>query len=211
MTQPQTSNISRRSFLKKAAIAGGVLIGGGAGFRQVVNHQGRDLQPNRARTYLDGVQPAPDPGSLPNIVVILADDLGHGDLNAPAVDTPHMERMAAGGACLTSFYASASVCTPSRAGLLTGRYPVRTLMTNPLFPPGDPMNLVMDVLGRYSYGVTGIPEDKILLPEVLQRRGYRTGLVGKWRLGSRPGYLPKDRGFDSFYGALWSNDNQPYA
>ncbi len=211
MNESRNGSISRRSFLKQAAIAGGVLMGGGAGFRQVYNHRGRDLQPDRAQTYLGGVQPSPDPGSLPNIVLILADDLGHGDLDAPAVDTPHMERMAAEGACLTSFYASASVCTPSRAGLLTGRYPVRTLMTNPLFPPRDPMNLVMDVLGRYSYSVTGIPEDEVLLPEVLQRRGYRTGLVGKWHLGSRPGSLPNDRGFDSFYGALWSNDNQPYA
>jgi arylsulfatase A len=76
---------------------------------------------------------------------------------------------------------------------------------------GDAMNLLMDLLGRYSYGVTGIPEDEVLLPEVLVRRGYRTGLVGKWHLGGRPGHLPNDRGFESFYGALWSNDDQPYA
>lgn len=211
MTDPGVRGISRRSLLKRAAIAGGVLVAGGAGFRQVYNHRGRDLQPARARTYLDGVQPASDPGALPNIVLILADDLGHGDVDAPAVDTPNMERMASEGARLTTFYASASVCTPSRAGLLTGRYPVRTLMTNPLFSTHDAMNLVMDVLGRYSYSVTGIPGDEVLLPEVLQRRGYRTGLVGKWHLGSRHGHLPNDRGFDSFYGALWSNDDQPYA
>lgn len=211
MTDPGVKGISRRSLLKRAAIVGGVLVAGGAGFRRAYNHRGRDLQPARARTYLDGVQPASDPGALPNIVLILADDLGHGDVDAPAVDTPNMERMASEGARLTTFYASASVCTPSRAGLLTGRYPVRTLMTNPLFSTYDAMNLVMDVLGRYSYSVTGIPGDEVLLPEVLQRRGYRTGLVGKWHLGSRPGHLPNDRGFDSFYGALWSNDDQPYA
>ena len=187
------------------------MIAGGAGVRHVHNHLGRDLQPARARAYLDSVEPAPDPRALPNIVVILADDLGYGDLEAPAVDTPNMARLASQGTSLTSFYASASVCTPSRAGLLTGRYPVRTLMTNPLFSTHDAMNLVMDVLGRYSYGVTGIPEDEVLLPEVLQRRGYRTGLVGKWHLGSRPGHLPNDRGFHSFYGALWSNDDRPYA
>jgi uncharacterized sulfatase len=143
--------------------------------------------------------------------MIVVDDMGHGDLESPALDTPRLEDMAAKGVCLTSFYATASVCTPSRAGLLTGRYPVRTLMTNPLFSTGDAMNLVMDVLGRFSYGVTGIPQDEVLLSEVLQRRGYRTGLVGKWHLGAKRGHLPNDRGFDSFYGALWSNDDPPYA
>jgi uncharacterized sulfatase len=73
------------------------------------------------------------------------------------------------------------------------------------------MNLLMDVLGRYAYGVRGIPQDEILLPEVLRRRGYHTGLVGKWHLGDKPGHLPNDRGFDSFYGVLYSNDVQPYA
>jgi arylsulfatase A-like enzyme len=137
--------------------------------------------------------------------------LGYGDLDSPALDTPNLDRMAGEGARLTSFYASAALCTPSRAGMLTGRYPVRTHMTNPLYPAGHPMNLLMDVLGRYAYGVRGIPRDEILLPEVLSRRGYRTGMVGKWHLGDRAGHLPKDRGFDSFYGALYSNDVQPYA
>ncbi|MEJ2209622.1 MAG: sulfatase [Anaerolineae bacterium] len=211
MAEAEDSNISRRSFLKRAALTGTALVAGGAAVRGVHNHLGRDLRPDRARTYLDSIRPASDPGELPNIVVILTDDLGAGDLDAPAVDTPHMERLAAEGTRLTSFYASASICTPSRAGLLTGRYPVRTLMTNPLFSTHDAMNVVMDVLGRYSYGVTGIPEDEVLLSEVLQRRGYRTALVGKWHLGGRRGHLPNDRGFETFYGALWSNDDQPYA
>jgi uncharacterized sulfatase len=73
------------------------------------------------------------------------------------------------------------------------------------------MDWLMDLLGRYAYGVRGIPQDEVLLPEVLARRGYRTGLVGKWHLGDKPGHLPNDRGFDSFYGALYSNDVQPYA
>ena len=88
---------------------------------------------------------------------------------------------------------------------------MRTLITTPLLSTYDAMNVVMDVLGRYSYNVHGIPEDEVLLPEVLNRRGYRTGLVGKWHLGGTPGYLPNDRGFNTFYGALWSNDDQPYA
>jgi len=203
--------LSRRDFLKTAAIAGGALVVGGVAGRQVHNHIGRDFQPDRARAYLDGIQPSPTPETLPNIIIILCDDLGFGDLQSPAINTPNLARMAAGGTQLTSFYATASVCSPSRAGLLTGRYPVRTLITTPLLSTHDAMNIVMDVLGRYSYNVQGIPRDEVLLPEVLSRRGYRTGLVGKWHLGGTPGYLPNDRGFDSFYGALWSNDDQPYA
>jgi uncharacterized sulfatase len=207
----KSKGLSRRDFLKSAAIVGGALTVGGVGYRKVHNYIGRNFQPARAKAYLDSIQTSIHPEELPNIVIILVDDLGYGDLESPAVDTPNLKRMAAEGARLTSFYASASVCSPSRAGLLTGRYPVRTLITTPLLSTYDAMNMVMDVLGRYSYNVRGIPQDEVLLPEVLNRRGYRTGLVGKWHLGDKPGYLPNDRGFDSFYGALWSNDDQPYA
>jgi len=177
----------------------------------VYNHLGRDFQPARARAYLDSIHSAPHPETLPNIVVILVDDMGAGDLDSPAIRVPNLKRMASEGARLTSFYATAAICSPSRAGLLTGRYPIRTLITTPLLSTYDAMNEVMDVLGRYSYNVRGIPQDEVLLPEVLSRRGYRTGLVGKWHLGGTAGFLPNDRGFDSFYGALWSNDDQPYA
>ena len=207
----KSQRLSRRDFLKGAAILGGALVVGGVAYRQVHNDLGRNFQPDRAKAYLESIQPSPHPESLPNLVIILVDDLGYGDLDSPAIDTPHLKRMAAEGISLSSFYAASSVCSPSRAGLLTGRYPVRTLITNPLLSTYDAMNLVMDGLGRYSYNVRGIPQDEVLLSEVLSRRGYRTGLVGKWHLGGSPGYLPNDRGFDSFYGALWSNDDQPYA
>lgn len=207
----RSKDYNRRDFLKNAAILGGSLVVGGLGYRQVHHHLGRDFKPERTQAYLDRVQPSPDPENLPNIVLILADDLGSGDLDSPMVKTPNLRRMASEGVRLTSFYASASVCSPSRAGMLTGRYPVRTLITTPLLSTYDAMNLVMEVLGRYSYNVRGIPKDEVLLSEVLSRRGYRTSLVGKWHLGDRSGFLPNDRGFDSFYGALWSNDDQPYA
>lgn len=206
-----SKGLSRREFLKGAAVLGGALVVGGAAYRQVHNTLGRDFQPERARAYLESLQPSPNPKSLPNIVIILVDDLGYGDLDTPAIDTSNLKRMAAEGISLSSFYATSSVCSPSRAGLLTGRYPVRTLITTPLLSTYDAMNMVMDVLGRYSYNVRGIPQDEVLLSEALSRRGYRTALVGKWHLGGTPGYLPNDRGFDSFYGALWSNDDQPYA
>jgi arylsulfatase A len=207
----QPKGLSRRDFLKGAAILGGAVIVGAIGYRELHNHLGRNFQPARARAYLNSIQPSPQPEVLPNIIIILVDDLGYGDLETPALETPNLKRMAAEGTRLTSFYATASVCSPSRAGLLTGRYPVRTLITTPLLSTYDAMNVVMDVLGRYSYNVRGIPQDEVLLPEVLGRRGYRTALVGKWHLGGTPGFLPNDRGFDTFYGALWSNDDPPYA
>ena len=203
--------LSRRDFLKSAAVLGGGLAVAGLAYRQAYYTLGRDFQPARARAYLESIQPGSHPADLPNIVIILTDDLGYGDLESPAIDTPNLKRMAAEGVSLSSFYATAAVCSPSRAGLLTGRYPVRTLITNPLMSTYDAMNVVMEVFGRYSYNVRGIPQDEVLLPEVLSRRGYRTGLVGKWHLGGTPGYLPNDRGFASFYGALWSNDDKPYA
>ena len=205
------AKMSRRDFLKSSAILGGGLIATGLAGRGIHNHLGRDFQPARARAYLQGIQLAPHPQVLPNIIIILCDDLGFGDLASPAIRKPNFTRLAAEGTQLTDFYAAASVCSPSRAGLLTGRYPLRTLITTPLLSTYDAMNIVMDILGRYSYNVQGIPKDEVLLPEVLQRRGYRTGLVGKWHLGGTAGYLPNDRGFDSFYGALWSNDDPPYA
>ena len=207
----KSAKSSRRGFLKWAAILGGGLIAAGLAGREIYNQIGRNFQPARARAYLDSIQPSPHPEKLPNIIIILFDDLGKGDMASPTIKTPNFKRLAAEGTSLPNFYACASVCSPSRAGLLTGRYPVRTLISTPLLSTYHPLNIVMDGLGRYSYNVRGIPRDEVLLPEVLQRRGYHTGLVGKWHLGGTPGYLPNDRGFESFYGALWSNDDKPYA
>ena len=211
MSDEQGTRVSRRAFLRNSAILGGTLIAGGIGYRQLHNHLGRDFKAGRGTAYLDGIQPSDNLEALPNIILILVDDLGYGDLDSQQINTPNLDQMAVEGMRLTSFYASASLCSPSRAGLLTGRYPVRTHITNPLYPSGHPMNLLMDVLGRYAYSVMGIPEDEVLLPEALSRRGYHTGMVGKWHLGDKPGHLPNDRGFDSFYGVLYSNDVRPYA
>jgi hypothetical protein len=117
----KSRKLSRRDFLKAAAITGGALIVGGAAGRQIYNHIGRNFQPARAKAYLDSIQPSSTPKALSNIIIILCDDLGWGDLESPAINTPNLKRMAAEGTSLTNFYASASVCSPSRAGLLTGR------------------------------------------------------------------------------------------
>ncbi len=135
-------------------------------------------------------------GKSPNVILIFADDLGYGDLSCyghPTIHTPNLDEMARLGIKFTSFYSAASVCTPSRAGLLTGRYPVRIGM------PGN--------LGPDSKG--GLHLDERTLAEALRDNGYRTAAFGKWHLGAVPGYLPTDRGFDEYFGILYSNDMMP--
>jgi arylsulfatase A len=150
-------------------------------------------QPQTAATDRASVVPEPPP----NIVIIFADDLGYGDLGCyghPTIRTPNLDRMAVEGLRFTDFYAAASVCTPSRAALLTGRLPVRSGMCSDrrrvLFP---------DSAG-------GLPPEEITLAEALKTRGYATGCIGKWHLGHLPEYLPTRHGFDEYFGVPYSND-----
>lgn len=138
----------------------------------------------------------------PNIVVILADDLGFGDLSCyghPKFKTPHLDRMAAEGARLTSFNAPMSFCAPTRASLLTGRYPFRCGMNGNPAPDGGP---VADALA--------LPTTEVTLAQLFKQNGYATGMVGKWHLGhKRPEQMPTGRGFDEYLGILYSNDMRP--
>ena len=119
--------------------------------------------------------------SPPNFVVVFVDDLGYGDLGCfghPTIQTPHLDRMAQEGMKMTQFYAAASVCTPSRAGLLTGRLPIRSGTCSdhrPVFFPDS---------------TSGLPASELTVAEALKSEGYRTACVGKWHLGHRPEYLP---------------------
>ena len=133
----------------------------------------------------------------PNVIVIFTDDLGYGDLSSyghPNIRTPNIDKMATEGQKWTSFYAAASVCTPSRAGLLTGRYPVRSGMASD----------VHRVLFPDSEG--GLPEREMTIAEQVKKAGYRTALIGKWHLGHKQEYLPTNHGFDYYYGIPYSND-----
>ena len=130
----------------------------------------------------------------PNVVIMFTDDQGYGDLGCyghPTIRTPNLDRLAAEGARLTQFYVPSPVCSPSRAGLLTGCYPKRVGMhEHVIFPTDD----------------HGLHPAEDTIADVLSRNGYATGCFGKWHLGHRDGVLPTDQGFDVFFGIPYSND-----
>lgn len=136
----------------------------------------------------------------PNIVLIFTDDQGYSDVGcfgAIGFQTPHLDRLAENGKRFTSFYVPASICSPSRAALMTGCYPARVGVTQVLFPtrgehPGP--------------GRTGLHPDEITLAEILEKKGYRNAIVGKWHLGDDPEFLPTKQGFDEYFGIPYSND-----
>jgi uncharacterized sulfatase len=133
----------------------------------------------------------------PNFLIIMADDLGYGDLSsygATLIDTPHIDRLAEEGMKMTSYYAGEAVCTPSRAALLTGRYAVRSGAQFVFHPPNE----------------RGMDPDEVTIAEMLGAAGYATGMVGKWHLGHRLEYWPTSQGFDEFYGVAYSNDMVPF-
>ncbi len=134
----------------------------------------------------------------PNFIVIFTDDQGYNDLGcfgSETIKTPNIDRMAAEGRMYTSFYVPCSVCSPSRAALLTGCYPKRVSMhKHVLFPQSD----------------YGLNPDEYTIADHLKSIGYATACVGKWHLGHHPETLPRANGFDSYFGIPYSNDmNHP--
>jgi arylsulfatase A len=133
----------------------------------------------------------------PNVILILADDLGYGDIGCDGgrfIRTPNIDRLAAEGVRFTDFYASANVCTPSRAGLLTGRFAIRSGLAHEVLQPAD---------------TKGLPLSEVTLPQAL-KPDYATALIGKWHLGHvAPHWPPTAYGFDAFYGLPYSHDMRP--
>ncbi|GHB87010.1 N-acetylgalactosamine-6-sulfatase [Persicitalea jodogahamensis] len=148
-------------------------------------------------------QNSPDK-SRPNIVIILADDMGYGDLGcygAKGITTPRIDALAKQGARLTAFYSNGPECTPTRTALLTGRYQQRA--------GGLECAIGLGNIGRYpeakalsDKGELGLPTDMSALPTMLKERGYRTAIVGKWHLGEGAAYRPAAHGFDYAIGPL---------
>ena len=162
---------SRRDFLRAAGLTGGSMM-------------------------LPGLAGGASSAERPNIVLIFTDDQGYGDIGcygADGFETPNLDRMAAHGRKFTDFYVAASVCSPSRAALLTGCYPPRAGALPVLFPHSE----------------KGLNPDERTIAEVLKTRGYATACIGKWHLGYQEKFLPTSQGFDYYYGLPYSNDMRP--
>lgn len=180
------SEITRRKF---TALAAGACLGLSVS------------EPRAMTAALEGIAQSSKKGGRgrpPNIVILLADDLGYGDLSCyghPLIRTPALDRLAAEGQRWTSFYASAPLCGPSRVALMTGRLPIR-----------------MSGTGKNEWLPFPLPTSETTLGEMLKRQGYATAYVGKWGIAGyepsfdRPQSHPNDRGFDDFFGLIGSND-----
>ena len=130
----------------------------------------------------------------PNIIIFFTDDQGYADVGcfgAEGFETPHLDQLASDSIRFTDFYVPATVCTPSRAGLLTGKYPKRVgLHEAVLFP----------------YSENGLSPDEYTMAEMLQGKGYSTACIGKWHLGHKDKFMPNNQGFDYYFGVSYSND-----
>jgi len=139
----------------------------------------------------------PKENQRPNVVIIFTDDQGYQDVGcygAEGFETPNLDRMAEEGMRFTNFYVAASVCSPSRAALLTGSYPVRVGVPAVLHPVSS----------------TGLDSSEITIAEILKEQGYATACVGKWHLGDHPTMMPTNQGFDEYFGIPYSNDMWPW-
>ncbi len=214
---------SRRRILGSLAVGGSVL----AGASYLFGEEEPVFPPRRAVGDVLGLNTG-FKGPAPNIILINCDDLGFGDLGiygGRAIKTPHIDALALQGIRFTDFHACDSVCTPSRAGLLTGRYPKRMKLDFPL--QSSDTSLLKKMLFKASFmagsmglmdsgseaGAAGLNEFELTIGEALQQRGYHTAMVGKWHLGdfaNEPKFNPLNHGFMSFLGVPHSNDMSPF-
>ena len=136
------------------------------------------------------------PMAKPNMILIFMDDMGYGDMscysNTP-IRTPNMDKVAGAGVKFTQMYAAAPICTPSRVGILTGRYPQRSGLSRVLFPEDE----------------EGLTQAEVTIADCLKAQGYATCALGKWHVGCRPEHMPRQHGFDYFFGLPYSNDMDP--
>ena len=169
--------LSRRSFLKAAGL--------GAASLAVQGCMSGEQHPGGKA-----------PTDRPNFIIIFTDDQGYQDVGcfgSPLIKTPNLDRMTAEGMKFTDFYVAASVCSPSRAALLTGCYPPRVSIPGVLFPKHN----------------IGLNPEEITIADTLKARGYVCACIGKWHLGHLPQFLPMQQGFDYYFGLPYSNDMRP--
>ncbi len=164
--------------------------------------------------YLKGVDPCRS--DSPNVLFILMDDMGWGDISANGAifDTPNFDRICDEGVSFDNFYSSYSVCSPARFAAMTGRYPFRGFADNVMYPTVDCVSPFASTrlfnsieMGANCDGMLG---DEITIAEVFQNAGYDTACFGKWHLGDYGEYLPTNQGFDYFYGSHYVNDMKPF-
>jgi len=159
----------------------------------------KSLAVGAAVATLPACRPAPRKNDKPNFIIIFCDDLGYGDLGcfgSKLHRTPNLDRMAEQGTRFTSFYVTSSVCTPSRASLMTGCYPKR-------------VDMHQDSHGKcvlFPVENKGLNPNEITIAEILKQQGYATCCIGKWHLGDQLPFLPTRHGFDYYFGIPYSND-----
>jgi arylsulfatase A-like enzyme len=164
------------------------------------------MLPTTAPAATNSITSAAAPNRKPNIVLIMADDLGYGSLGcygSPTIKTPNIDRLASDGVRFTDFHSNGTVCSPTRASLLTGRYPQRCAWVadadlSPIFQEQRRQNPSQ----RWAWGISA---EEVTIAGVLRRAGYRTGIVGKWHLGYDFKFHPMNYGFDEFRGFMGGN------
>ncbi len=196
-------SMNRRMFLTKAGagLAGTLLTSSVS----TLLAKSPAIDPHAASSISRGHRSRRDPDGKPNIVLFFSDDQGWPDLGcfgSEIIKTPHLDRLAAEGIRPTNFYVTSSVCTPSRSGLLTGRYPHRNgLYENIRSNMTDYDHRYNELEYVFSPEMTqGLDVREVTIAQALKAAGYRTGLFGKWDSGRAPRFLPLQRGFDAFYG-----------
>jgi arylsulfatase A-like enzyme len=224
--------ITRRDLIKRSVragvVVGGIAAIGTAGytlFRKPSIDEVYGKYPDESLLKpLNIINPS---APKPNVILIYCDDLGYGDLGCygnRVIQTPNIDRLAREGVIFTNYLACSAVCAPSRAGLLTGRYPIRTGIIGNPYPTDSPflrriereIAYIFTPLGSVDlheeHVAAGLSSKEITIAEALRIAGYRTAMVGKWHLGDysqQPEFNPLNHGFEQYLGVPHSNDMQP--
>lgn len=204
--------LGRVALVLALPIGGVVLVGGYAVIKIATYEQTDDAERlENKQAYLASLPKiaTKQNRNVPDVVVILFDDLGFGDLGFTgntSIKTPHIDRLAKDGVVMMNYFAPAPVCSPSRAAMLTGRMAPRNLLTSIPFPSGT----TFDRLNRLFGAPVRLPREEIIISDVLQATGFHTAMVGKWHMGDHDKSIPTEFGFDRFFGTYHSNDMIPF-